>query len=117
MKRHVREEVGIRARTFEDLVEMSRQSPRREVEMMNGGLMFSQLGEFNLNAYKDNYVSMNDQVRAKVIRPNGECVNGYVHLVDTVMLDDAPVWAVGAANSIFISYSSLVILILMSILI
>ena len=51
------------------------------------------------DAYKDNFISMNDKVRAKVVRPNGECLNGYVHLVDTVMLDDAPVWAVDAASS------------------
>jgi hypothetical protein len=36
-----------------------------------------------------------DQVRAKVIRPNIECSNGYIHLVDTVMLDDAAPWTVG----------------------
>lgn len=37
---------------------------------------------------------MNEQVRAKVIRPNIECTNGYIHLVDTVMLDDSPPYKV-----------------------
>ena len=96
--RHIREEEGSRPKTFEQLVELTRTSPRREVSMANGGLKFTQLGEFSLDAYKDNYVAMSDQVRAKVVRPNGECTNGYVHVVDTVMLDDSPVWAVAAPN-------------------
>ena len=37
---------------------------------------------------------MNEAVRAKVIRPNIECTNGYIHLIDTVMLDDSPPYAV-----------------------
>ena len=37
---------------------------------------------------------MNEAVRGKVIRPNIECTNGYIHLVDTVMIDDAPPYAV-----------------------
>lgn len=97
--RHIREEEGSRPKTFEQLVEVTRKSPRRQVSMANGGLKFTQLGEFSLDAYKDNYVAMNDQVRGKVVRPNGECTNGYVHVVDTVMLDDSPVWAVAAASS------------------
>ena len=46
------------------------------------------------DAYKDNFVAMNEAVRGKVIRPNIECTNGYIHLVDTVMIDDAPPYAV-----------------------
>ena len=37
---------------------------------------------------------MNEAVRAKVVRPNIECTNGYIHLIDTVMLDDAPPYTV-----------------------
>ena len=49
---------------------------------------------------------MNDQVRAKVIRPNIECTNGYIHLIDTVMLDDSPPYAVIASGVREISYPS-----------
>lgn len=51
------------------------------------------------DAYKDNFVAMNEAVRAKVIRPNIECTNGYIHLIDTVMLDDAPPYAVIASKA------------------
>ena len=37
---------------------------------------------------------MNEAVRGKVVRPNIECTNGYIHLIDTVMLDDAPPYKV-----------------------
>ena len=49
------------------------------------------------DAYKDNYVTMLDveNIRAKIIRPNIECLDGYIHIVDTVMIDDAPPWTVG----------------------
>ena len=46
------------------------------------------------DAYKDNFVNLNDFVRGKVVRPNIQCTNGYIHLVDTVMLDDAKPWVV-----------------------
>ena len=32
-----------------------------------------------------------------MIRPNIECTNGIIHTIDTVMIDDAPPWAVGRA--------------------
>ena len=54
---------------------------------------------FSLDAYKDNFVSMSDEVRGKVVRPNAECTNGYVHIVDTVMIDDSPVWAVAQSSA------------------
>ena len=38
-----------------------------------------------------------EDVKAKLIRPNLECTNGYIHLTDTVMIDDTPPWAVGSA--------------------
>ena len=34
-----------------------------------------------------------------MIRPNIECTNGIIHTIDTVMIDDAPPWAVGRAAS------------------
>ena len=33
-----------------------------------------------------------------MIRPNIECTNGIIHTIDTVMIDDAPPWAVGASS-------------------
>ena len=50
------------------------------------------------DAYKDNFVVMEgrEKVRGKIIRPNIECTNGYIHLTDTVMIDDSPPWTVGA---------------------
>ena len=50
------------------------------------------------DAYKDNYVTWNEK-QARVIRPNIECTNGIIHTIDTVMIDDAPPWAVGRAAS------------------
>ena len=35
----------------------------------------------------------------KIVRPNIECTNGYIHLVDTVMMDDSPPWTVLAAST------------------
>ena len=48
------------------------------------------------DAYKDNFVAWKD-IQGKVLRPNLECTNGYIHLTDTVMIDDTPPWAVGSA--------------------
>ena len=50
-----------------------------------------------VDAYKDNYISWKETT-GKVVRPNIECTNGIIHTVDTVMIDDAPPWAVGAAT-------------------
>ena len=35
---------------------------------------------------------------AKVLRPNLECTNGVIHLIDTVFIDDAPPWTIGMAT-------------------
>ena len=35
-----------------------------------------------------------------MIRPNIECTNGIIHTIDTVMIDDAPPWAVGKASTL-----------------
>lgn len=96
LERHIK--LAERAFTFEELVERSRSSPRRTVEMLAGALQFTQAGEFALNAYKDNFVAMKDSIRGTVIRPNIECLNGYIHVVDTVMLDDAAPWTVGCGS-------------------
>ena len=45
----------------------------------------------------------------KVIRPNIECTNGIIHTVDTVMIDDAPPWQVGAASTTSWSASAIMI--------
>lgn len=47
LQRHLK--IGPRAFTFEELTEMTRSSPRRAVDMMNGGLEFNQLGQFELS--------------------------------------------------------------------
>ena len=54
MKRHIRQDE--RPIVFEQLVEMSRRSPRRKVSMLNGGLQFTQLGEFKLSKQTPDYI-------------------------------------------------------------
>ena len=41
---------------------------------------------------------MSETVRGRVVRPNIECTNGMIHLVDTVMIDDAPPYQVIASG-------------------
>lgn len=96
MQRHFK--VDERPLTFEELIELSRRTPSREVPMASGELTFNEQGEFSLNAYKENFVGWKD-VNGKVIRPNMECTNGIIHLVDTVFMDDAPPWAVGDSSA------------------
>ena len=62
------------------------------------------------DAYKDNFVAWN-QIQGKVIRPNLECTNGYIHMVDTVMFDDLPPWAVGSAPKNLHHFNFLVLII------
>ena len=50
MERHFK--VGDRSLVFEELVEKSRQSPRRIVEMAGGQLTFTEQGEFTQNLSK-----------------------------------------------------------------
>lgn len=33
-----------------------------------------------------------------MVRPNIECTNGYIHIVDTVMLDDSPPWSLTSGD-------------------
>jgi hypothetical protein len=47
IERHTR--TGDRLVTFEELVEMTRRSPRRTVDMIAGELTFTQLGEIELS--------------------------------------------------------------------
>ncbi len=113
LERHFR--ISERAKTFEELVEISRTSPRRIVEFIASNLEFTEQGEFDagLNAYKDFFVTWhkddhipnnNDdrrsEIQAKVIRPNVECTNGILHIVDKVFIDEAPPWTVGSAPKI-----------------
>ena len=52
LERHFR--VDDRAFTFEELVEITRTSPRRQVPMVKDGLEFTQLGEFELSKLTNN---------------------------------------------------------------
>ena len=53
LQRHIKS--SERGQTFEELVEMTRGSPRRSVEMMVGRLEFTQLGEFNLSKSQNSH--------------------------------------------------------------
>lgn len=50
-----------------------------------------------------------EKVRAKVIRPNIECTDGYIHLIDTAMLDDAPPWTITASFAVNLKPSLLIL--------
>ncbi|CAB4066816.1 FAS1 [Lepeophtheirus salmonis] len=78
--------------SFEELVERTRRSPRRKVCMKGSELEFAQIGEIAQLAYRDHIVKWEGDINAKVLRPNLECTNGYIHLIDTVLIDDAPPW-------------------------
>jgi len=85
--------------TIEQLVERSSRNPSRTVKSEGGELIFTGAGEIQFDAYKEWFVSLgpSGDIQGKVVRPNIQCTNGYIHLVDTVMVDDTPVWAVGEA--------------------
>ena len=93
VQRHMK--MSLRPMTIEQLTERSLRNPRRTVDMENGQLMFSKQGEFEFNAYKEWFVKWRE-VQGRVVRPNIECTNGYIHLVDTAMLDDSPPWTVAS---------------------
>ena len=48
--------------------------------------------------------------QGKIVRPNIECTNGYIHLVDTVMMDDSPPWTVLAASEASSTVSTLLLI-------
>jgi len=113
MMRHVI--VSSRAFTIEQLVEKSLRSPLRTVKTEGGDLIFTGAGEIAFDAYKEWFVSWGPagKIKGKIVRPNIECTNGYIHLVDTVMMDDSPPWTVLAASTAASStYSTALLLIL-----
>ena len=55
--------------------------------------------------------------QGKIVRPNIECTNGYIHLVDTVMMDESPPWTVLAASSAVSATSSTTLLLILPLLI
>jgi hypothetical protein len=78
-------------------------------------LIYKTFPFFNLtDAYKDNFVAWKE-IQGKVLRPNLECTNGYIHLVDTVMIDDTPPWAVGSAFKQQQHFGHLLLVLLISI--
>jgi len=120
LKRHLK--IDERPYTFEELVEMTRSSPQIAIDMMQDKLEFTQLGEFQLSAYKENHVTLHSgimngekSVRAKVVRPNIECTDGYIHIIDTALIDDAPPWTI-LANQVQKLQTTPSILIIMTIL-
>jgi hypothetical protein len=66
--------------------------------VQTGELVFTGAGEIEFDAYKDWFVSWGpgNKIQGRVVRPNIECTNGYIHLVDTVMLDASPPWTVAS---------------------
>jgi len=93
--------------TIEQLVERSLRSTKKTVNTEGGELRFSAVNiDEQFTAYNDYYISWEEScrrsfdpkcspVKGKIVRPNIECTNGYIHIVDTVMLDDSPPWLVG----------------------
>jgi len=110
MLRHVI--VASRAFTIEQLVEKSLRSPLRTVKTEGGDLIFTALGEITFDAYKEWFVSWgpDSKIKGKIVRPNIECTNGYIHLVDTVMMDDSPPWTVLAASEASSTVSTLLLI-------
>ena len=51
------------------------------------------------DAYKEQFVKWRETT-TKVVRPNVECTNGIIHLVDKVFIDNSPPWTVGKASQI-----------------
>jgi len=117
MMRHVI--VSSRAFTIEQLVEKSLRSPLRTVKTEGGDLIFTGAGEIAFDAYKEWFVSWGpaSKIKGKIVRPNIECTNGYIHLVDTVMMDESPPWTVLAASSAVSATSSTTLLLILPLLI
>ena len=89
-----------------------------EPTFQGGQLIFTGAGEISFDAYKDWFVSWGPgaKIKGKVVRPNIECTNGYIHLVDTVMIDASPPWTVAAASPAPTLSASLVSVLLILIL-
>lgn len=107
-----------RAFTIEQLAERSLRSPLRTVKTEGGQLIFTGAGEISFDAYKEWFISWGPgaKIKGKVVRPNIECTNGYIHLVDTVMIDDSPPWSVAAASPAAAVSASLISILLILIL-
>jgi len=112
MLRHVI--ISSRAFTIEQLAEKSLRSPLRTVKTEGGDLIFTGAGEIAFDAYKEWYVSWGPaaKIKGKIVRPNIECTNGYIHLVDTVMMDDSPPWTVLADSKGTLIISNILLLVL-----
>jgi len=99
--------VADRAFTMEQLAEKSTREPSTFIPTEGDELQFSAAagraqvvgGDRDLNAYKEFYVGwgrkavsshgiVTPKVKGKIVRPNLECINGIIHLVDTVMMND-----------------------------
>merc|ERR1712062_667305 len=114
LRRHL--VVSDRAYTMEQLVERSLRSTKKTIQTESGELRFTVVSSTEFSAYNEWYVSWGEScrgqnfgqncqpVKGRIVRPNIECTNGYIHIVDTVMLDDSPPWltfgdsAVGEAS-------------------
>ena len=58
-----------------------------------------------------------EKVGGKAIRPNIECTDGYIHLVDTAMLDNAPPWTILSSAAGMFDLNAPAIFVLLSVLI
>jgi len=101
--------VASREFTIEELVERSNRETSQAVPTETGNLRFTTVGTNTFSAYNEWYVGWEDTcrnsfdpkckgIKGRIVRPNIECTNGYIHIVDTVMLDDSPPWAVGGGR-------------------
>jgi len=97
--------VATREFTIEELVERSDRETSQAVPTEAGNLRFTAVGTNTFSAYNEWYVSWLDGcrtsydgtckgIKGRIVRPNIECTNGYIHIVDTVMMDDSPPWTV-----------------------
>lgn len=111
--------------TIEQLVERSLRSTKKTVKTEGGELRITSVGSNQFSAYDEWYVSWDENCKAnfgqncqaikgKIVRPNIECTNGYIHIVDTVMLDGSPPWSVGGSPAGATWGSSLLVLLIVT---
>jgi len=120
LRRHL--VVSDRAYTMEQLVERSLRSTKKTIQTESGELRFTVVSSTEFSAYNEWYVSWSEScrgqnfgqncqpVKGRIVRPNIECTNGYIHIVDTVMLDDSPPWLVAGAPHTTLSWILLIII-------
>jgi len=77
--------------TIEQLVYKSNRSPSNTVMTQGGALSFTEVGsqESEYRAYTEYKVSWGE-IEGRIVRANLGCKNGYIHLVDKVMMDNNP---------------------------